>query len=135
MPFVHIRLAGARSISPEQVRHLQIEATRLMATVMRKNAELTSVLVEVVPLDGWSIGAKPAPVAAHLDVKVTQGTNSPEEKERFIAAAAALLREVMSEALPVATYVVVDEVPADAWGYDGRSQGERRRAALAQPAA
>ena len=114
MPFVHIRLASARSISPEQVRHLQIEATRLMASVMRKNAELTSVLVEVVPLDGWFIGGQPASIAAHLDVKVTRGTNSLEEKESFIAEAAALLREVMSDALPVATYVVVDEVPADA---------------------
>lgn len=106
-----------------------------MASVMRKNAELTSVLVEVVPLDGWSIDGQPAPIAAHLDVKVTQGTNSSEEKESFIAEAAALLREVMGDALPVATYVVVDEVPADAWGYDGLSQDKRRRAALAQRAA
>ena len=134
MPFVHIRLASARSISPEQVRHLQIEATRLMASVMRKNAELTSVLVEVVPLDGWFIGGQPASIAAHLDVKVTRGTNSSEEKESFIAEATALLREVMSDVLPVATYVVVDEVPADAWGYDGLSQEERRRAAMAQRA-
>ncbi len=35
----------------------------------------------------------------------------------------------MGDALPVVTYVVIDEVPADAWGYGGRSQ-ERRRQAL-----
>lgn len=102
---------------------------------MRKNVELTSVLVEVVPLDGWSIGGQPAPIAAHLDVKVTQGTNSSEEQETFIAEATALLREVMGHALPVPTCVVVDEIPADAWGYDGLSQERRRRAALVQRAA
>jgi 4-oxalocrotonate tautomerase len=90
--------------------------------------------VEVVPLDGWLIGGQPASIAAHLDVKVPQGTNSSEEKESFITEATALLRAVMSDALPVATYVVVDEAPADAWGYDGLSQEERRRAALAQRA-
>jgi 4-oxalocrotonate tautomerase len=135
MPFMHIRLASPRSIGPEQVRHLQTEATRLMASVMRKNAELTSVLVEVVPLQAWSIGARPTPAAAHLDVKVTQGTNSPEEKERFIAEATALLRDVIGDALPVATYVVVDDVPADAWGYGGLTQDARRRAALPRQAA
>ena len=129
MPFVHIRVAGPVSITPAQVRRLQSEATRLMATIMRKKAELTSVLVEEVPLRGWSVGGEPVPMAAHLDVKVTEGTNTVGEKERFIAAATTLLQEVMGDALPVVTYVVIDEVPADAWGYGGRSQ-ERRRQAL-----
>lgn len=128
MPFVHIRFAGPTSITPAQVRRLQTEATRLMATVMRKKAELTSVLVEEAPLRGWSVGGEPVSAAAHLDVKVTQGTNTVEEKEQFIAEAMALLQEVMGAALPIATYVVIDEVPADSWGYGGRSQERRRRA-------
>ena len=128
MPFVHIRFAGPTSITPAQVRRLQTEATRLMATVMRKKAELTSVLVEEAPLRGWSVGGEPVSAAAHLDVKVTQGTNTVEEKEQFIAEAMALLQEVMGAALPIATYVVIDEVPADSWGYGGRSQERRCRA-------
>ncbi len=128
MPFVHIRFAGPTSITPAQVRRLQTEATRLMATVMRKKPELTSVLVEEAPLRGWSVGGEPVSSAAHLDVKVTQGTNTVEEKEQFIAEAMALLQEVMGAALPITTYVVIDEVPADSWGYGGRSQERRRRA-------
>ena len=135
MPFVHIRLAGPRPLGAEQVRRLQAEATRLMASVMRKDAELTAVLVEAVPLAAWSTGGRPAPAAAHLDVKVTQGTNTADEKARFIAEATALLREVMGDALPLATYVVVDEVPADAWGYGGVTQDARRRAARPRDAA
>jgi 4-oxalocrotonate tautomerase len=102
---------------------------------MRKNADLTAVVVDEAPLHGWSIGGAPVPVAAYLDVKVTRNTNSADEKERFIALAAALLREVLGDGLPVATYVVVDEIAPDAWGYGGLSQEARRRAASSVNAA
>jgi 4-oxalocrotonate tautomerase len=131
MPFVHIRIAGPIPINPEQVRRLQDEATRLMANIMRKEPELTSVLVEQVPLAGWLVGGRSASVAAHIDVKVTQGTNTAEEKGRFISSAAVLLRNVLGGNLPTATYVVVDEKAADAWGYDGLTQEHRRQGAEA----
>ncbi|HET9689194.1 MAG TPA: hypothetical protein VFP79_18655 [Pseudolabrys sp.] len=35
---------------------------------------------------GWTIDATAARVAAHVDAKVTAGTNTPEEKVRFIPA-------------------------------------------------
>jgi 4-oxalocrotonate tautomerase len=133
MPFVHVRLAVPSPIAPERIGHLQSEITRLMAATLRKKAELTSVLVEEAPLRGWRIGGRPVPVAAHMDVKVTQGTNTPEEKARFIAAAAALLRETVGDAMPLATYVVIHEIAADAWGYGGLSQ-ESRAAAAAEAA-
>ncbi len=126
MPFVHIRIAGM-ALTPEQVRHMQDEATRLMATVMRKKRELTAVLVEQAPADAWTVAAEPVRVAGHLDVKVTEGTNTVEEKSRFIAAAAKLLKDALGSDLPVATYVVVHELAADSWGYDGLSQEYRRK--------
>lgn len=127
MPFVTIKTAGP-ALTASQVERLQTGATRLMAGTMRKKAELTAVLVEQVPAAGWSVGGVPVPVAAHLDVKVTAGTNTAE-KARFITEAAALLKEVLgAEALPVATYVVIDELPADSWGYDGLTQEQRRPA-------
>jgi len=36
-----------------------------------------------------------------------------------------LLKSVVGAAPPVATYVVIDEVPGDAWGYDGLTQAHR----------
>lgn len=128
MPFVHIRVAGPR-LAPEQVEKLQREATALMAGIMRKKEELTSVLVEQAEISGWAIGGAAVPVAAHLDVKVTQGTNTGEEKARFIKAANDLLKSVLGSQLPVATYVVVHEIPSTAWGYDGLTQEARKLAA------
>jgi 4-oxalocrotonate tautomerase len=134
MPFVQITIQPARPLTSEQIGQLQDGTTRLMATILRKRAELTAVRVDQAAPASWAIGGRPTPVAAHMDAKVTSGTNSAEEKERFIAAAAALLREVAGADLPVATYVVLHEVSADAWGYDGQTQERRRLAHQASAA-
>ena len=127
MPFIHVRVARAR-LGSEQIHRLQHGVTAMMAGVLRKKAELTSVLVKEAPVADWSIGGKPIAVAAHLDAKITAGTNTTAEKARFIADANALLKTVVGAALPVATYVVIDEVPGDAWGYDGLTQAHRATA-------
>ena len=128
MPFVNIKVAGP-ALAPERVRCLQRGATRLMAEVMRKRPELTAVLVERVDAAGWSVGGEPVRVAAHLDVKVTAGTNTGAEKARFVADAMRLLRDVLGGDLDPVAYVVVHEVPGDAWGWDGRTQAGRAAAA------
>lgn len=130
MPFIHIRISG-RSLAEAERRYLQDEATRLAATLLGKRPELTAVLVEEPPAGNWSIAARPLAAAAYLEVTVTEGTNSAEEKERFVAAAHALLEEMAEGPLDPATYVVVREVPAESWGYGGRTQASRRIAVAA----
>ena len=90
---------------------------------------MTAVLVERVASPAWSVGGESVGVAAYLDVKATAGTNTASEKARFLAEADALLRATLGEALPLATYIVLHEVPADAWGYSGVTQEHRRIAA------
>jgi 4-oxalocrotonate tautomerase len=124
MPFVTIKIAGL-ALAPEQILRLQGEATRLMTEVMRKKRELTAVLVEQVDAAWWTVGAVPIRAAAHLDVKVTAGTNTPDEKRRFIAEVMQLLRSVIGPPLNPVCYVVVHEVSGDAWGYGGRTQADR----------
>jgi 4-oxalocrotonate tautomerase len=130
MPFVNIKVAGA-SLAPEQILRLQTEATRLMAEVMHKKFELTAVLVEQLDAARWTVGATAVRAAAHLDVKVTAGTNTPEDKRRFVSEAVRLLRSVIGPTLNPVCYVVVHEVAADAWGYGGRTQADRAAHAIA----
>ena len=125
MPFVHIRIAG-KALNQNDLARLQTGTTRLMTKILRKKAALTAVLVEETPVNGWAVGGAVGPLAAHLEAKITEGTNDPEEKARFVAKAAALLKEVCGETLPVATYVVLHEIPAESWGYDGLTQAARR---------
>ncbi|WP_375453271.1 4-oxalocrotonate tautomerase family protein [uncultured Methylobacterium sp.] len=123
MPFVTLKLAA--DLDGTETARLQGGLTVLMAEVLGKTAELTAVLIERVPTSGWTVGAAPVACAAHLDAKVTQGTNTAKEKARFVADAHALIADVLGRRLALATYVVVDEVPADAWGYGGRTQADR----------
>lgn len=124
MPFINIKIAGP-DLTLEQTARRHHGVIDLMARVLRKKTELTSVLVEQAPASGWNIGKQALTVAAHLDAKVTAGTNTSEEKVRFIAEANGLLKDVLGSALPVASYVVIDEIPGDSWGYDGLTQADR----------
>lgn len=132
MPFVRVTVTSAAALTPAQTRALQERTTDLMARVLRKRAEVTAVLVESVPAAAWSVGAEPPGTAAHLEATVTAGTNDAAEKERFVAEAMAMLRDVLGPGLHPVAYVVVREVPAGAWGYDGLTQERRQAQAIAR---
>jgi 4-oxalocrotonate tautomerase len=127
MPFVSLKIAGPE-LTAAQKRALQTGFTGLMAGPMRKVHDLTAVAIERIEGSDWAIGASPSASAhaAYAEVKVTQGTNSPEEMQRFIADGHALLTATLGT-LPEATYIVVHEIPAQAWGYAGRTQDARRQ--------
>ncbi|KAB7787307.1 hypothetical protein F8B43_0743 [Methylorubrum populi] len=131
MPFIRVTTAGLETGS-ERITALQRGITALMAEVLGKRADLTAVLVEPAPAGGWSVGGVAVTPAAHLEARVTLGTNSAEEKARFVAAAHDLLARTLPGPLPLATYVVVQEVPADGWGYGGVTQAQRAREAAAR---
>ena len=124
MPFVRMTVSGP-ALAPTQVSLLHREMTELMASILGKRSDLTSVLVEQPAMAGWAIGGMSVGVAAHVDATITAGTNSPEQKARFIDNTMTLLRSVLGPGLHSATYVVVTEVAANTWGYDGRTQESR----------
>jgi len=124
MPFARLTLIPAST--PESAHGLAVDLTELIARDLGKRRELTSVLIETPSECRWTIGANGCETAAHLEVCVTAGTNSDDEKQGFLANAMLLLRNARSD-LEVATYVVVKELPATDWGYDGRTQADRAR--------
>jgi 4-oxalocrotonate tautomerase len=127
MPFINVKVVGPE-LEINQTAALQQGITSLMAEVLNKQAELTAVLVEQVARGSWAIGGNVAGYTAHVDATVSEGTNTPEQKARFIAAVNALLREVLGPALSAIAYVVVHDVPKDSWGYDGLTQEHRAKA-------
>ena len=121
MPFARLTISPA--LPPKATQGLLADLTGLIAADLGKRHDLTSVFLEV-PAGGWAIGAAEQTQAAHLEVCVTAGTNTAEEKRAFIAHAMQSLRREMP-LLPLATYVVVRELPATDWGYDGQTQADR----------
>lgn len=124
MPFVSAKIGGV-ALDPAIVGALQRGLTGLMAEVLGKRADLTAVLVEAAGAGGWSVGAEAVSPAAHVEAAITHGSNTPAQKARFVAQAHALLARVLPGPLPVATYVILREVPGESWGYGGLTQAER----------
>ncbi len=124
MPFA--RLTTIPTLTPEVANQIAVDLTELIASGLGKKHELTSVLVGNPNEGVWTIGATTQETCAHLEVYVTTGTNSEDEKRTFVANAMSLLRQAAPD-LSVATYVVIAELPASNWGYDGVTQADRAK--------
>ena len=124
MPLINITLAGA-SATPSTIQHLQQETTRLMQSILHKDAALTVVSVTQLPAGACSANGQAVAVVASLQAMITAGTNSAAEKADFIFAAKSLLTAAIGpSAAPV--YVALHELPAESWGYDGQTQAARK---------
>lgn len=129
MPYLDLTIHGANAPA-DAVDALQAELTALMASVMRKRADLT--VVAISQPSGSCIAAGSIRLLApawggRLVVYVTAGTNDDDEKAQFIARAFAAISRAFGE--PTAPfYIVVQEVPAGAWGYGGQTQSSRAKA-------
>ncbi len=110
----------------EQADTLARGITDALAEEAGKRREVTAVRIsgsEAALL--WTIGGEPCDKpTAYLDVKITQGSNSPDEKAGLIARLQRLLVETLGE-LAEASYIVIHELQAENWGYAGLTQAVR----------
>ena len=132
MPILSVLVSGEASV--ERSEAIAAALTALTADILHKDARLTSVAVQYIRAEHWVVGgsslATQRKASFFLDVRVTQATNTRDEKTRYIAAVFARMSELLG-ALHEASYVHVQDVPADAWGYGGRTQAQRRAATAA----
>lgn len=126
MPYINIRIAA--TLENEQKQALYKKTTFLMNTVMRKRREVTVVHIQESKTEQWSTNAEQLsvndPIGVYVDIKVTQGTNTPEEKKEMISQTIKMLQEVIGT-IQEASYVVIDDIPGDSWGYNGKTQAMR----------
>jgi 4-oxalocrotonate tautomerase len=132
MPTLVLKLTPLQN--PERYEALASALTDLTVQLLGKRREVTAVVIDDLPAARWHIGGAPvAQPTALLEISITQGTNTEEEKAAFIAAAFAELQRLLASdgALATASYVAVRELPASDWGYGGRTQQARRLALAA----
>lgn len=126
MPFINILVSHVPD--PALAETIAQGATERTVRILRKSPELTAAAVSFVPPAQWLVGGRSLEkldaASFWLDVKVTAGTNTPAEKAAYIAEIHAFMREVLGRLRPE-SYVMVHEVPADAWGFGGISQAQR----------
>ncbi len=126
MPYLNVKLSAPES--PETTERIASTLTALTADVLKKKRELTSVALDYISAQRWYIGG--ASLAAqgtstfYLDVKITEGTNTKDEKASYVRQVFAAVESVLGKLHP-ASYIVIHEVRADAWGYAGATQEYR----------
>ena len=126
MPYINIRLG--RNLDNEKRIQLYEKTTSLMNTVMGKRPEVAVVHIQESESQQWSVNAvqltAKEPNAAYVEIKVTDGTNTPEEKAEMISETIKMLKDVVGT-IQEACYVVIDDIPANSWGYNGKTQAAR----------
>ncbi|MDR3371116.1 tautomerase family protein [Rhodoferax sp.] len=132
MPTLQLKVSPLQN--PSRYRLLSQALTELTAQLLGKRKEVTAVMIEDLPAAHWHMGGHEVQgQTACLEISITQGTNTAQEKAAFIAAAFAELQTQLGagQALEPASYVIVREVPATDWGYGGQTQAARKLAVAA----
>ncbi|WP_181296281.1 4-oxalocrotonate tautomerase [Pseudomonas sp. Q2-TVG4-2] len=130
MPHIVLHLSGSRDA--ELGRNVVAMINQLTAEVLGKMPEVMATTVQYIADDDWFIGGQPLSVlggsAFHLDISITDETNTKAEKARFV-------REVYEElatlrsGLHETSYVHLIDARAAAYGYGGRTQEWRHQQA------
>jgi len=127
MPLIDIRLAGP--CLPANIERFAARMADLVVDVLHKQRELTAAVVHCVAPHHWHVGGTAVSADGRatfcVEANVTAGTNTAAEKAAFIAAAFAAAEAILGR-IDAASYVIVRELPADAWGWQGKTQAARR---------
>lgn len=126
MPYINIRV-GAR-LNDGQKSALYEQTTLLMQQIMKKRREVTVVHIQESEAQQWSANAAQLTdseaTAVYVDIKVTKGSNTADEKKTMIAQTNKMLQDIIGT-IQQASYIVIDDIPGDCWGYDGQTQAMR----------
>ena len=126
MPYLNLNVSSP--LTPQKRAEVATLLTSLTADVLGKKRELTAVAISTTPNQEWFIGAQPLTesqqASFYLDIKVTEGTNTKNEKAAYVEKVFKGMAEILGELAP-ASYVVIHEVHADSWGYAGQTQEYR----------
>jgi len=137
MPLITVTYASPHK-TPVSKPAIAAEVSRLSSTILGKDPKVTAVIItETDPAD-WFCGGRSLAdqklASFWLDIHITDGTNTKDEKAAFVAAAFKAMGKLLGP-LHNESYVHVHDVRDDAYGFGGLTQ-ERRYIArvLAVPA-
>jgi 4-oxalocrotonate tautomerase len=127
MPLITVTVASPHKDIPVKAI-IAAAVSRLSSTILRKDPKVTAVIVTFVPPDDWFCGGRSL-AEAHLasfwlDIHITDGSNTKDEKTAFIAAAFKSMKRLLGP-LHEESYVHVHDVRDDAYGFGGLTQGRR----------
>src|SRR2546423_101274 len=127
MPLITVTYAGSRE-KPALKSDIAAAVSELTAKVLHKDPKVTAIIVRSVDAADWFAGGKSLAeqkLASYwLDIHISEGTNTKDEKAAYLAALFKRMGELLGP-LHEESYAHVDEVKGDAYGFGGLTQ-ERR---------
>ncbi len=128
MPHIVIHVSGQPDAA--RTRRIVDSVAGLTQSVLGKKLPVIAITLQNIPHDQWFIGARQLSEAGrnafHLDISVTDETNTKAEKARFIQEIYASFSEILGE-LHECSYVHVIDARAAAYGYGGKTQEYRHQ--------
>jgi 4-oxalocrotonate tautomerase len=127
MPLITVTYSSSRQTTSLK-SDIAAAVSELTAKILHKDPKVTAVIVKSADAADWFAGGKSLAeqklASFWLDVHVSEGTNTKNEKAAYLAAMFKRMGELLGP-LHTESYLHVDEVRGDAYGFGGLTQ-ERR---------
>ena len=125
MPLITVQYTSQRHLPKADIA---AAVTKLSADILHKDPKVTAVIVQSVDPADWFAGGQSLAdqklASVWVDIHISDGTNSKDEKADFIAATFKRMDELLGP-LHNESYIYVHDARADAYGFGGLTQ-ERR---------
>ena len=123
MPHVELQISGEPD--PRLTREAAATVAELTQRILGKRPEVIAVAVRYLSRDAWFIGGESLATlgknAFHLEISITDETNTKAEKARFLGELFRTLADRIGNVHPV-SYIHVIDARAAAYGYGGQTQ-------------
>lgn len=120
MPIINLKVSGEEDAA--LAKELAVIISGLTKKVLNKKPEVTVVTVSFVPDNFWFINSESLEdlqiKSFHLTIKISDSTNLKDDKANYIDAVHKALELRLGGIHPV-SYTAIEEMKADAYGYEG----------------
>lgn len=123
MPILTVKISGDKNPHTTQaVTAMLLDRT---TRILGKKREVTAIVIDYVDRDNWLVGGELLSVKGqnsfYVDIKITDETNTKDEKARYIREVFDGFRAILGDAHEE-SYIHVHDVRAAAYGFGGKTQ-------------
>lgn len=126
MPIINLKISKA--LNSHELKSVVNDITNITKDRLKKLPEVTAVTVLMMDRKHWFINSISLESlnqdSFYLDIKVTDGTNLKDEKFDYIEAIFNYMRTLLVN-IHTESYVYIEEVKADSYGFGGFTQEYR----------